>query len=288
MAERSRKAPWSRPARPNAGAGVVLRQAPRQYGQIARMWVRSSLAYPASFWTLTVSSALITLLDFVGLALMFHSIDLLRGFGLQEVALLYGASGIGIGVGDLVIGSVEQIGLHVRTGTLDAMLTRPVPLLVQICADRFALRRLGRITQAVVVFGYGVGAVDWDLAKFAVAALMIVAGCGIFFSFFVIFSCIQFWTLDSTEFANAFTYGGNTMTQYPMTVFPREVLVALTFVVPIAFVNWYPCLYLLDRPDPFGMPAWFAVLSPAVAALTVAVAGLAWRTGVRHYTSTGS
>ncbi|MBO0847591.1 MAG: transporter, partial [Nocardioides sp.] len=71
--------------------------APRQYLQIARMWVRSSLAYPASFWTLTVSSALITFLDFVGLALMFHTIDALAGFGLREIALLYGASGIGIG-----------------------------------------------------------------------------------------------------------------------------------------------------------------------------------------------
>jgi len=45
-------------------AGV--RQAPREYVWIARMWVRSSLAYPTSFWILTVSSALITLLDFVG------------------------------------------------------------------------------------------------------------------------------------------------------------------------------------------------------------------------------
>jgi ABC-2 type transport system permease protein len=263
-------------------------RAAREYVWIARMWVRSSLAYPVSFWTLTFSSALITLLDFVGLALMFHTIPALGGFDLREIALLYGASGIGIGVGDLVIGSVEQIGVHVRTGSLDTMLTRPVPLLVQVCADRFALRRLGRITQAVVVFGYGAWWVDWTLPKVALAAVMLLASCAIFFSFFVAFSCVQFWTLDATEFANAFTYGGNTMTQYPMTIFPREVLKGLTFLVPVAFVNWYPCLYLLDRPDPFGMPAWFAALSPAVAVLTLTLAGLAWLAGVRHYTSTGS
>ena len=219
---------------------------------------------------------------------MFHTVPALGGFSLQEIALLYGASGIGIGVADLVIGSVEQIGAYVRTGGLDSMLTRPVPLLVQVCADRFAIRRLGRISQAVVVFAYGAWWVDWTPPKVGLAVLMLVSACLIFFSLFVTFSCIQFWTLDSTEFANAFTYGGNTMTQYPMTIFPREVLKGLTFLLPIAFVNWYPCLYLLDRPDPFGMPSWFAVLSPLVAVLTVAVAGLAWRTGVRHYTSTGS
>jgi ABC-2 type transport system permease protein len=271
-----------------AELGTTLRAAPRQYVWIAAMWVRSSLAYPLSFWILTISSALITLLDFVGLALMFHTVPALGGFDLREIALLYGASGIGIGVGDLVIGSVEQIGTYVRTGGLDSMLTRPVPLLVQVCADRFAVRRLGRISQALVVFAYGAGAVAWSPAKVGLAAVMLVSACLIFFSLFVGFSCIQFWTLDSTEFANAFTYGGNTMTQYPMTIFPREVLKGLTFLVPVAFVNWYPCLYLLDRPDPFGMPAWFAGLSPAVAVVTVAVAGLAWRSGVRHYTSTGS
>jgi ABC-2 type transport system permease protein len=36
------------------------------------------------------------------------------------------------------------------------------------------------------------------------------------------------------------------------------------------------------------MPSWFSAFSPVVALLTLVVAGLAWRTGVRHYTSTGS
>ena len=53
-------------------------------------------------------------------------------------------------------------------------------------------------------------------------------------------------------------------------------------------MNWYPCLYLLDRPDPFGMPSWFAVLPPVVAALTLTVAGPRLAHRVRHYTSTGS
>ena len=265
-----------------------LATAPREYAWIARMWIRASLAYPASFWMLTVSSAVITLLDFVGLGLMFATIDDLAGFELWEIALLYGASGIGIGVADLLIGSVELIGQHIRTGTLDTMLTRPVPLLVQVCADRFALRRLGRISQAVVVFAVGAWHVGWTPGKALVAALMCVSASAIFFALFVGISCIQFWTSDASEFANAFTYGGNTLTQYPLTIFPVEVVKSLTFVVPIAFVNWYPCLYLLDREDPFGMPAWFAVAPPFVAVALLGLALLAWRTGLRRYTSTGS
>ena len=53
-------------------------------------------------------------------------------------------------------------------------------------------------------------------------------------------------------------------------------------------MNWYPALFVLGRDDPFGMPAWLQFASPLAAAATVAVALLVWRTGVRHYTSTGS
>ena len=271
-----------------AELAASLARGPGQYARIAGMWVRSSLTYRASFAMLTFSSFLLTFLDFVAIALMFSVIDSLAGFRLWEVALLYGASGIGIGIADILIGSVELIGTHIRMGTLDAMLVRPVPLLVQVCADQFALRRLGRISQAVVVFSYGAWHVDWSVAKVAVAALMVIGSSGIFFSLFVGVSCVQFWTHDATEVANAFTYGGNTMTQYPLTIYPVEVAKSLTFVFPIAFTNWYSCLYLLDRPDPFGAPAWFALLPLPVGAVMIALALTVWRAGVRTYTSTGS
>jgi ABC-2 type transport system permease protein len=53
-------------------------------------------------------------------------------------------------------------------------------------------------------------------------------------------------------------------------------------------VNWYPCLYLLGRDDPFGMPSWLQLCSPVAAGLMVGLALVVWRTGVRRYTSTGS
>jgi ABC-2 type transport system permease protein len=250
--------------------------------------VRASLAYPASFVLMSVSGFLITGLDFVALWLMFSHLDRLGGFSLMEIALLYGASGIGLRVADLLIGGVERIGTYVRTGRLDQMLTKPVPLLVQICADNFSLRRFGQISQAVIVFAVACVHVDWTPLRVLVAVSMVVSSGVIFFGLFVGFSCLQFWTADASETANAFTYGGNTITQYPLAIYPGELTKGLTFLMPIAFVNWYPCLYLLGRDDPFGLPSWLQFCSPAAAAVVLAAALLAWRAGVRHYTSTGS
>jgi ABC-2 type transport system permease protein len=47
-------------------------------------------------------------------------------------------------------------------------------------------------------------------------------------------------------------------------------------------------LYLLDKPDPWGLPSWIAFLSPVVAMAAFRGALSLWRAGVRHYQSTGS
>jgi ABC-2 type transport system permease protein len=73
-----------------------------------------------------------------------------------------------------------------------------------------------------------------------------------------------------------------------MTIYPAEAVKALTFIVPITFVNWYPSLYILDRPDPLGLPTAAQFAAPVAAAALVAVAVVVWRAGVRRYRSTGS
>ena len=260
----------------------------RGYRDIARMWVRAALAYPASFWMMAASQFFLGLLDFVGIWIMFHTIDTLGGFDLSEIAFLYGATAFGLGVADLVGGQVERLGQLIRMGRLDSMLLKPLPLLVQVCADQFALRRVARITQALVVLGVAAYWVEWTPAKLGLTLVMLASGSLIFLSLFVVFGCIQFWTLDASEVANAFTYGGNTLTQYPLTIFPKEVVTGLTFLVPLAFVNWYPALYVLDREDPYGFPEWLRYASPLAALVLVAVTAVVWRAGVRHYESTGS
>jgi ABC-2 type transport system permease protein len=260
----------------------------RGYRDIALMWTRAAMAYPASFWMMAVSGFVVGVLDFVGIWIMFHTIDSLGGWSLSEIAFLYGATGFGLAAADLVVGRIERLGQMIRTGRLDSMFLKPLPLLTQVCADEFALRRFARLFQAVVVLGIACTFVSWTPAKVLVTLPMVVSGSVIFFAVFIGFACIQFWTIDANEVANAFTYGGNTITQYPLTVFPREVVTGLTVLIPLAFVNWYPALYVLDKPDPFGFPEWLQLASPVVAVVMMSGALLVWRTGVRHYTSTGS
>nr|WP_051006906.1 ABC transporter permease [Streptomyces auratus] len=282
-----RPAPWPGAAR---GRVAALGQGLSAYGLIVRMWVRSSLAYRTSFVLMACGNFAANALDFVAIMLMFSQIDALGGFSLPEVAFLYGTSGVALGLADLALGSIEGLGRRVRDGTLDTLLLRPAPVFAQMAADRFALRRLGRITQALLVLGWSLPRieVDWTVGRVLLVPLMAVCGTAIFAAVYTAGAAFQFWAQDAAEVQNSFTYGGNAMLQYPPTVFAKELVRGVTFLVPLAFVNWLPALRLLGHPDPLGLPGWVDFLGPVVAALMCTGAGLVWRLGLRAYRSTGS
>ena len=101
---------------------------------------------------------------------------------------------------------------------------------------------------------------------------MLVGGALFFMAIFILGATCSFWTPQTAELANIFTYGGQFMTSYPMHIYEAWMRSLFTFVIPMAFINYYPALYLLGKPDPFGLPAWTPFLAPFVAPLTFGVA----------------
>ncbi|NUP22566.1 MAG: transporter [Streptomyces sp.] len=262
----------------------------RAYRLIAGMWVRSSMTYRTSFVVTLIGNLAMTGMDFVGILLMFSQVDTLGGWSLPEVAFLYGLSVTAFGIADLALGSMDVLGARMRDGSFDTLLVRPAPVLAQVGADRFALRRLGRIVQGALVLGWALMSVDvdWTAAKVLLLPVTVVSGAAIFSAVFVAGAAFQIYAQDAAEVQNAFTYGGTTLLQYPPAVFGKDLVRGVTFVLPLAFVNWVPAAYVLGRPYPIALPQWTACAPPLVAAACCALAGLAWRTGLRSYRSTGS
>ncbi|MFF4708806.1 ABC transporter permease [Streptomyces sp. NPDC001288] len=254
------------------------------------MWIRSSLTYRTSFVLTLLGNLTVTGLDFATILLMFTQVDRLGGWSMPEVALLYGLSTTAFGLADLAFGSMDVLGARIRDGSFDILLVRPAPVLAQLGADRFALRRLGRVVQGGLVLGYALAAVpvEWTAVKVLLVPVTVISGAVIFCALFLVGATFQFVAQDAAEVENAFTYGGTTLLQYPPTVFGRDFVRGVTFLLPLAFVNWIPAAYLLGRPYPLRLPEWTVWSPPLVAVVCCALSGLAWRAGLRSYRSTGS
>ena len=252
--------------------------------------LRSDWQYRTSFVLLLVAQALVAGLDLAVIAVIFGRVDALAGWSGIEVALLYGLAGIAFAVADLFASPVEYVAGHIKAGTFDRFLLRPVSPLLQLWAGEFALRRAGRVVQpaAVLVIALAGADIEWTPVRVFLVPVALVSGTAVFASIWVITSSVAFWTVETQEFSSAFTYGGNHLTQYPLDVLGPWLRRLATFVVPLAFVSYFPAAYLLDKPEPLGLPRWSGLLCPIVAAGLVVMAWAVWNSAVRHYRSTGS
>jgi ABC-2 type transport system permease protein len=254
--------------------------------------IRSQMQYRLSFF-LDATAAMIFLgLFFLALALTLQRFGNLGGWTLGEIAFLWGVVEVSFGLMDMIFSGFDpqNFGNRIRQGHFDKLLLRPVNLTVQVLGDDFALRRLGRIAQGFIIFGVALNLADiqWTLGKLVYLPLVIGGMVAFFGGLFVIGATITFWTIESIEVMNVLTYGGSEMMQYPMHIYPDLMRRFFTFVIPAIFLNYYPALYFLDKPDPLGFPTFLRFISPLIG-VGILLLGLAfWRFGIRHYQSTGT
>ncbi|MFD0199456.1 MULTISPECIES: ABC transporter permease [Saccharothrix] len=252
--------------------------------------LRGQMSYRTSFLLQCVAQAINQLAELAIILVLFNRVSALGGFSVAEVVLMYAIAGTAFGIADMVAGQLDELPTYLRTGTFDVLLLRPLGTLAQMMASDLHLRKVGRIVAGLVVLGYALSHNDiaWSAGTVALVVLAPISGAVIFSSIWVTANAVCFWVVDGQELANTVTYGSNAFTSYPVTVYGPWLRRFFAFVIPGAFVAYYPSLALLDRPDPLGGPALLGWISPLVAVAAAVVAGLVWRTAVRHYRGTGS
>lgn len=254
--------------------------------------MRSQMQYRTSFLLDLAATFLGSFVDFVGLAAVFGRFDSIAGWTLWEVGFLYGLVGTSFALMDLLWGGFDYdlVSARIRRGDLDQMLLRPLSLPLQLLGSEFALRRLGRIAQAVLVLTVSIAQLDitWTAAKLLYLPVVIASGFAFFAAIYVVGSTVCFWTIERLEAFNLFSYGGTEMLSKPMHIYHPWMQRFFTFIVPAALIVFYPGLFFLGRPDPTGMPAFMPFLAPAAGFTFLALSFAFWNYGVRHYQSTGT
>jgi ABC-2 type transport system permease protein len=260
------------------------------YRHLVLAQLRSQLQYRASFTMDVLGSLIFGLIDLASISVMFRVAPALGGFTFRETFLMAALANTAYSTAELTVGNLDRLRFYVRTGLLDAILVRPLGALAQLVAIDFAPRRLGRLALGMVTVVLAARATHVAATPANVALLVIAPICGtaIFGAVFVATSVVTFWWIESIEFSFGFTNGGKDFSSYPMTVYGGLMRQLFAYLLGFAFVAYYPALAVLRRPDPLGGPPWLGWLAPLVAVVAVALATLAWRTGIRHYRSTGS
>lgn len=260
------------------------------YGRFASISLRGQMEYRASFLMLTGGQFLVTALEFVGIWALFSRFGHIQGWTLPEIALLYGMISIAWSIADALTRGFDVFGTTVKNGDFDRLLLRPRSTIVQLFGYELTLRRIGRLIQGLAVLLYAMAALDvaWPGARVALLVGAIFGAVCLFIGLMVLQATSAFWTTESLEAWNAFTYGGLTMSQYPLEIYRPWFRQFFLFVIPLGCVNYLPAVAILGRPDPLGTPVVLQWLAPLAGPIFLMLSLQVWRVGVRRYQSTGN
>lgn len=247
--------------------------------------LRSQMQYKTSFFLTTTGQLLGSFSAFLSIYFMMTRFNEVQGFTYSEVLLCFAAVLMAFSLAECFARGFDTFSSMIGNGQFDRILLRPKNEVFQVLASKVEFSRIGRLIQAVIVFGYAIPAsgVHWSPDKILTLVLMVLCGMVIFSGLFIIFAALCFFTTEGLEFLNIFTDGGREFGKYPFSVYGEGVLKFFTFVVPLALFQYYPFLYLVGRTEnPVNM------LLPLLSLVFLLPCYLLWKLGMRHYRSTGS
>lgn len=256
------------------------------FGGYFLQFMKMRLAYRMDFFVDTLAISFSMFIQLAVLGTLFGKVEALAGWTFHQVLFIYGFSLLPLGLFNIF--SVNLYGFaqkYLIEGKFDRILLRPVNPLAQVLCESFNVSGLNEIILGSVVMVYAAQKLALDFTGIDALALlvMIPSAALVYLGVFLAISSVSFWFEDKMGLAPP-VYNLIRFSRYPITIYGNAARMFLTFVIPFAWVAFYPAAWFIGSNE-FSQLAW---LTPLVGVIVFTGSVLIWNRGMRSYSSTGS
>lgn len=247
--------------------------------------LKSDLEYRKSFIVSVISKTASSIFAFISIFFLFDKFGSVDGYSFQDVLICFVMAFLGFSLAECFFRSFDHFDRLISNGEFDRILVRPRNIILQVLGSEIEFDRIGRSVVAIVIFVILLvkNPMLLQIDKLITLFLMIVCTIVIYSALFVMKAGITFFTIQGLEIMNIFTDGARDLTQYPLNIYHEWVRKFFTYILPLAFVNYYPLLYVIGRTE-----NKLYIVTPLIALLFVIPCYLVWRIGLKRYKSIGS
>lgn len=260
------------------------------YMAMIRAAVQSRMEYRGSF-----IMYLLTLVGFYGaqvavIGLMLRRFHEIGGWTSGEIAFLYALLVFSQGLVAVFFSGMLEFSPFVREGTFDRLLLRPLSPLLQILTMRFEPGGIANL----ILGGAAIAAansfldIQWSFLTVLMLLAVILGGALILAAIRIGVAAAAFFTVSNEGLQHLIVFSTREFLLYPVDIYSRPVRFLLTFILPIAFINFYPAHFFLNKSASGLFHPYFVYLTLPTGFLVMFVALKFWKYGVRMYSSTGS
>ena len=255
------------------------------YIESLKLNIKSQLEYKASFIMNSISQFFIFFTYYFVIIALFNKFSNIKGFTVYEILLCFSIIHFGYAITETFFRGIDKFEDLIIDGSLDRFLVRPRGILFQVICQKIQLVKIFRVIQSLIIMFIALVNLNitWNINKIVVLILMMLASILIFFGLFVLTASYCFITVQGLEVKNILTDGGKNLAQYPISIYKKGMIFIFTFIIPYAFINYYPLLYFLDKKDNI-----LYMFSPLLVFIFLIPCLLSFKIGLKHYSSTGS
>lgn len=252
-----------------------------------KLSIKKQAEYKLNFILMCIAVAPINLLKLVFSVVLGNKFNGIVGWNINELIFLYSILFITYSIAQIFFRQFRYLDSFIVDGSLDRYFIRPQSITYSIVFNNLSIMEiLSQLLPSVVLLIYSSLQMDigWTITKAVVLIAAIIGGVIIQMCMFVLIGVISFWTIKSNQLTQAYLKIMD-FALYPLDVFGKQIILFLTFIIPLGFINFYPTLFILNKP---GYSIVQSFMTLPISFILALLTYLLWRTALKNYSSTGS
>lgn len=260
-----------------------------RYLKLIGLFVRSSLAIDLEYRANFIGAILMSVVDMLwgvaGILFLFAFTDNIGGWSFNEALIVIGLVYISWGLNDAFLWpNTRELGEHIRKGTMDFILTKPINSQLHATFRRFKFDRLFTGVSGAGIIAYALWQMQLSpsLSQWLLFGLLFAISMVMMYSLVIMLASSAFWIVNINNLTELF-FGILEMGRHPASAYPEPMRIIISFIVPVAFISTVPAEALLGRLN-WGL----ALYGLAFTVVSFCACIVFWRFAVRHYGSASS
>lgn len=260
-----------------------------KYIRLFREFMRACLVeefeYRANFAANMLSTVFWLVMAILTVQLYFYRTQEIGGWDFYEVLVLLGIFNAVHGFIEFILQpNMSRLVNHIRKGTLDFVLTKPVDSQFYISFRHLVFWRLSDVVLGLGLVAYSL----WQLnvvpsfVEIIQFVIVFLASLVVVYSLWMGMMMFSFWAVKVDNLSYLFGSFFETA-RFPVSVYKGFLRFTLTYIFPIAFITTFPASALIGR-----ISSWQVASSVGIALICLTLTRILWKFALRHYTSASS
>lgn len=260
------------------------------YMRFIKVLLQCKMEYKFSFISDVITNVLIYVFRYLGIWILLSSFVSIAGWTYNEIMLIFNLHLISYGIAGMFIWTpMRNIEGMIQSGSFDSMLVYPINPFLHVIFKNFQYTFLGQFIIGIIAFAASCInlEISFNAEKLIWLILDIIGGVLLLSSIMILTASISFWITKSNALVNAFIQFRKFI-DYPLAIYDRWIQVLLTFILPYAFINYYPAFKFMENKHDVLFHSSFQYFTPIFGIAFFLLALGVWQLGIKRYNSTGS